>query len=633
MEATMSTAPPTPDARGPWRRWLDFWFAPGDPTTLGFIRIVTGCLCLYVHLAYSFDLQNFFGKDGWYGLAYADRERRELPHQIPPLFTWDEPPRQASVPEVPHRRKAVMLWLRGLTDRATSRADVDPALAYVDRLQGTRNNPVVVDGLAFVHTLSPNETFRRNELAKVIDEAQWDKKKDQIPPPLVVNGLPAEERKKTAAEIETFFRSLPRDDDQREFVLNFLADLDPGYRTALLDFIREVAGLAPTERTTRLDYLEYWNQEAKYAYRHGNPVFSLWFHVTDPTAMAVAHGVILVVMLLFTLGVFTRVTSVLTWLAALTYIHRTQQVLFGMDTMLNILLFYLMIGPSGAALSVDRLVNRYRAIRAGLARSGKLDAATLAYLQHPPYTPTAGFALRLLQIHFCFIYMASALSKLKGPAWWNHNAYWDTLANPEFTLIHYQWYEWLVQQAVSSRLVYSIMAAVGIALTFIAELGLPFLVWTRLRPYIVMFGFMLHAGIGVFMGLWIFSLLMMTLLLCYLPGAAFRSRLIGPPATTGRFILRYDPRSERQVRAVAWARALDFEDRIVLAESPRHLAEGVTVEADGQSATGPAAGRGLLARLGWARPVRWLPGLAGVLGGADPAPRAGGSKPHAPAAS
>ena len=52
------------------------------------------------------------------------------------------------------------------------------------------------------------------------------------------------------------------------------------------------------------------------------------------------------------------VTSVLTWIAAVGYIHRTQQILFGMDTMMNILLIYLMIGNSGAALSVDRLVAR-----------------------------------------------------------------------------------------------------------------------------------------------------------------------------------------------------------------------------------------------------------------------------------
>src|SRR5262249_41747962 len=55
----------------------------------------------------------------------------------------------------------------------------------------------------------------------------------------------------------------------------------------------------------------------------------------------------------------TRVTAVLTFLGTLSYINRNSGVLFGMDTMQTILLFYLMVGPSGAALSVDRLVGRH----------------------------------------------------------------------------------------------------------------------------------------------------------------------------------------------------------------------------------------------------------------------------------
>src|SRR5205085_13326 len=161
----------------------------------------------------------------------------------------------------------------------------------------------------------------------------------------------------------------------------------------------------------------------------------------------------------------------LTWLGALTYIHRTQYVLFGMDTMMNILLFYLMIGPSGAALSVDRLINRYRAARAATRRGG-LDPSTAAYLAKPPALVSAGFALRLVQVHFCFIYLASGLSKLKGPSWWSTNAYWDTLANPEFTLIHYHWYQSLVREFVAERPLYAAAAAFGVATTFIAEIGL-----------------------------------------------------------------------------------------------------------------------------------------------------------------
>jgi hypothetical protein len=68
----MSTTPPPADKTFR-QRWADFWFAPKDPTTLGFMRVVTGLLVLYIHLAYCLDLQAFFGKYGWYGQAFIDR--------------------------------------------------------------------------------------------------------------------------------------------------------------------------------------------------------------------------------------------------------------------------------------------------------------------------------------------------------------------------------------------------------------------------------------------------------------------------------------------------------------------------------------------------------------------------------
>src|SRR5439155_22444327 len=95
-------APPSP-----WQRWKDFWFRPADPTTLGFIRITTGLLVLYIHLAYSLDLQAFFGKHGWYAASYIDRERHETPYYLEPFFGgWNEP--RAVYPRLsdfPHRRQ------------------------------------------------------------------------------------------------------------------------------------------------------------------------------------------------------------------------------------------------------------------------------------------------------------------------------------------------------------------------------------------------------------------------------------------------------------------------------------------------------------------------------------------------
>ena len=83
-------------------------------------------------------------------------------------------------------------------------------------------------------------------------------------------------------------------------------------------------------------------------------VWSIYFHVDDPFWVVVIHVGILLVLLLFTVGLWTRVTSVLAWMGAMCYVQRLPTTNFGQETMLIILMMYMMIGNSGAALSVDR---------------------------------------------------------------------------------------------------------------------------------------------------------------------------------------------------------------------------------------------------------------------------------------
>src|SRR5262249_30730831 len=113
-----------------------------------------------------------------------------------------------------------------------------------------------------------------------------------------------------------------------------------------LSFLKDRLRDDAKEREETMNYLERWGVDADRIFGKGEFTWSIWFHVTDPFAMAVIHSIFIVIMVMFALGLFTRVTSVLTWLAALCYIHRSQQVLFGMDTMMNINLIYLMIAPS-----------------------------------------------------------------------------------------------------------------------------------------------------------------------------------------------------------------------------------------------------------------------------------------------
>jgi hypothetical protein len=300
------------------------------------------------------------------------------------------------------------------------------------------------------------------------------------------------------------------------------------------------------EREDVLNYLYRWNVDPRRTYGRGLFIWSIWFHVTNPYAMAAIHGFFLIVMTMFALGLFTRITSVITWLGIMSYINRSQQILFGMDTMMNIALFYLVIGPSGAALSLDRLLEKRRAVRElEKARRENGDAGKWeAILAGPRPSSLANFVTRLVQIHFCFIYAASGLAKLKGPAWWNHTAVWYTIANPEFSPTVFRPYLWFLTQLANVRWLWEIMMTVGTGFTLFLEIGFPFLVWRRvLRPYMLILAILLHTGIAVFMGLTVFGLFMMTLLMAYIPPETVKrwlelgeKRLAGsaPPAPAAR---------------------------------------------------------------------------------------------------
>jgi hypothetical protein len=527
---------PTPIGSA-WGRFVGFWFTAADPTTMAFIRIVAGCLVLYTHVVYSFDLTAFFGRTAWYDLETANKQRWEEPGRVPTL-DWEhtELTRSAAFPDTEGPRRTVFAWVRGLP---TEKDEVAKKLRLIDEtglLTGATRPQYPASGFPFPFSwfaleyalnLSPNADVRATSLKSLTKEIPRDK---LDPIPEVFDKLDTTDKLKAfAADLEAFVATLPADIRDRRVVVTYLQNLGPTLRDNLLEFVRDTtADKVPAfERERRIKYLERWGYEERYLQRAGNPIFSIWFHVTEPGEMAVVHGCILVVLLMFTCGLFTRVTSVLTWLAAASYLHRDPQVLFGQDTMMNILLIYLMIANSGAALSLDRVIARYRATRASLARSGGIDATCAAFLAAPPPSMSSGFAQRLLQVHFCFIYMAAGLSKLKGASWWSGDAMWYTLVNPEFTMIHFDWYEKLLRWVFSSRPVYSTLAAGGVLFTLFIEIGLPFLVWTRLRPYMVIGGFLLHFGVGVFMGLLVFSLFMMTMLLSYLPGAVFREHLFG----------------------------------------------------------------------------------------------------------
>jgi hypothetical protein len=251
----------------------------------------------------------------------------------------------------------------------------------------------------------------------------------------------------------------------------------------------------------------------------GQSMWSIYYHVEDPKWVWMIHAAIMIAALLFTVGLWTRVTSVLTWVGSLMYLHRMMQpgMLFGMDTMTNIGLFYLMFAPCGAALSVDR----WRQVRRERQRLGD------KYVPQPPQPRvSATFATRLLQINFCLIYFASGTSKLMGTSWWNGTAPNGFLLNYSFAPFDVPAYVNALSWLVKHRWLWELNGAVIVIYTLVLELGFPILVWNRHTRWLMVCGsVLLHTGIALLMGLVTFSLMMLVLVLAFVPPEAVGQEL------------------------------------------------------------------------------------------------------------
>lgn len=273
----------------------------------------------------------------------------------------------------------------------------------------------------------------------------------------------------------------------------------------------------PTQNYLRKDYPvvyppDNWTDQVQTP-REGSFLWSIFYHVRDPFWVVTIHVSILIVLLLFTVGLWTRVTSVLAWVGAMQYVERVQTQLFGQDTMLIILLLYLMIGNSGAALSVDRWLELRRERR----EQGRRADLTLK----PSWS--ANFALRLVEVHFCIIYLVSGSSKLLGAAWWNGTALWLCLANYNFAPMRVGLYDQALTFLCNYRPLWEICLTSGVVFTLFTEIGFTFLVWgRRWRPFMVTCSILMHLGIGLIMGLTVFSLLMLTMVLAFVPPNVMR---------------------------------------------------------------------------------------------------------------
>ena len=248
-----------------------------------------------------------------------------------------------------------------------------------------------------------------------------------------------------------------------------------------------------------------------------------WSHLDwiPSSALMIVHILGLIVVLMFTLGLLTRWTAILTALLVISYANRGTGALFGLDQINAFLCMYLAIGNPGACLSLDSIRRRTIAGKVAdtTARNESVGQGRAVVNRISPDTVNQqiwnNIATRLIQVHMCVVYLFAAIGKLQGESWFTGEAIWRALASHEYQTIDMTWladHMWLVAMITLVALAW--------------ELAYPALIWPRLsRPLMLVLAILIHLGIGLCMGMLTFGLIMIVGNLAFVEPVALRSWL------------------------------------------------------------------------------------------------------------
>jgi uncharacterized membrane protein YphA (DoxX/SURF4 family) len=193
------------------------------------------------------------------------------------------------------------------------------------------------------------------------------------------------------------------------------------------------------------------------------------------------------------LGLFTRPAAIATWVLHLATIKSADLFSYGMDNLTTIGLFYLMLSPLPDHLSLDWQWRKSR----------------------PKHRDLLGFWRRVLQTHMCLIYFFSGIAKCLGLGWWNGTNLWRALTRPPFDLI-----------SADTLVRFKYLLPIAGVAVWSLEIGYPFFIWHRRlrRPWLIAI-LLMHVGVGITMGMYLFASVMIVLnLAAFGPGILWHQR-------------------------------------------------------------------------------------------------------------
>ncbi|MGE9743499.1 HTTM domain-containing protein [Bdellovibrio bacteriovorus] len=214
------------------------------------------------------------------------------------------------------------------------------------------------------------------------------------------------------------------------------------------------------------------------AQQYGNPLrFSLFDYMPNTykvtATLAFVH---LLAVLALTFGAWTRTSILIAFITLISFHHRNGFIMNSADSVLRVFLFLLLFTPCADAFSVDRWRLRLK--------------------RKAPEVPAekAPWALRMIQIQFCIIYIATVLFKIKGDRWVDGTAVYIATRLDDFVRFELPL---LNSMVLIKCITWS---------TLLVEFALGTLVWVKeLRYWVLLAGVGLHLGIEFTMSIPVFE--------------------------------------------------------------------------------------------------------------------------------
>jgi predicted DCC family thiol-disulfide oxidoreductase YuxK len=304
-----------------------------------------------------------------------------------------------------------------------------------------------------------------------------------------------------AAVLRAFDRALFAEVDARPFAALRIAVGALAFLTffglyPVVEFFHSDAGWLPADRA--LAFGQSW---------------SLLYVFTSPLAVRLFALGAMAAALALALGWRSRLASVATFVALVSFQQRDPLINYGGDTVIKLLAFGIMLGPSGRAWSIDALFRRRRLLGEAADR-GERDLARLRRRLLRPGTVPA-WPLRLIQFQVCVLYFMTGLAKLHGSSWHDGSALALALANPQLSRYDMS----AVAPNAAARLVFEALTVAVLVweLFFAALVFLPVGRWIALGT-----GIFVHLGIVALMRVHWFGHIMIASYLAFVPAATLR---------------------------------------------------------------------------------------------------------------